>query len=71
MEPRRLRTRWYLPLISGTIVAVLVATRLYGREGYSLAETFSPPLLQHVLFIVLVTVVGSYVFFYILDRIQR
>ena len=63
-----MQTRWYLPPLLGIFAALLFTTEKYGQQGYSLVEIFSPPLLQHVLFLVLVGIVASCAIYYVADR---
>jgi hypothetical protein len=70
MPPRRLKTRWYVPPLFGIFAALLFTTDKYGAKGYSLVEIFSPPLLQHVIFLVLVGIVASCAIYYLADYFQ-
>jgi len=64
-----MKPHWWWPSAFGTFVALLIVIDLSGKDGYTLAEIFSAPLIWRTLFVGLGTVVGSNVIYFVLtDR---
>jgi hypothetical protein len=63
-----IKPHWWWPSAFGTFVALLLVIDLSGKNGYTLAEIFSAPLIWRTLFVVLGTVVGSNVIYFVFSK---
>jgi hypothetical protein len=65
------KPHWWWPSAFGTFIALLLVIDFSAKDGDTLADLFSPPLVWRTLFVVLGTVVGSNLCYYVLGLLTE